>query len=320
MVAFSSLSPISSEITWPPVRTARSWSIALRRSPKPGALTASDVNVPRILLTTSVASASPSTSSAISSRGLPRLHDLLEHGHEIVHGADLLVGDQDQRLLEDRLLALGVGHEVRGQVALVELHALGELELEPEGVGLLDRDGPVLAHLVDGLGQHLADRRVGRRDRRHLRDLVPGVDLLGLLRDGADGRLDGLLDAPLERHGAGPGGHVAQSLVDEGLGEHRGGGGAVTGDVVGLGGDLLHQLGTHVLERVLQLHLAGDGDAVVGDRGRAELLVDDDVAALGAERHLDRVGELVDAGLEATARRLVELQDLGHRPVRPTSC
>ena len=48
-----------------------SWSMALRRSPKPGALTATDVNVPRILFTTSVASASPSTSSAMISSGLP---------------------------------------------------------------------------------------------------------------------------------------------------------------------------------------------------------------------------------------------------------
>ena len=46
-------------------------SMALRRSPKPGALTATLENVPRSLLTISVAKASPSTSSAISSSGLP---------------------------------------------------------------------------------------------------------------------------------------------------------------------------------------------------------------------------------------------------------
>ena len=46
-------------------------SIALRRSPKPGALTATERKVPRILLTTRVASASPSTSSAIRTSGLP---------------------------------------------------------------------------------------------------------------------------------------------------------------------------------------------------------------------------------------------------------
>ena len=48
-----------------------SCSMALRRSPKPGALTATDLKVPRILLTTRVASASPSTSSAMISSGLP---------------------------------------------------------------------------------------------------------------------------------------------------------------------------------------------------------------------------------------------------------
>ncbi|CPU65577.1 Uncharacterised protein [Mycobacteroides abscessus] len=64
-VAFSSLRPTVSVMTWPPVRIAMSWSMALRRSPKPGALTATDLNVPRILLSTRVASASPSTSSAM---------------------------------------------------------------------------------------------------------------------------------------------------------------------------------------------------------------------------------------------------------------
>ena len=48
-----------------------SCSMALRRSPKPGALTATDLNVPRILLTTSVARASPSTSSESTRTGLP---------------------------------------------------------------------------------------------------------------------------------------------------------------------------------------------------------------------------------------------------------
>jgi hypothetical protein len=68
-VTFSSLRPTSSEMTCPPLRIAMSCSIALRRSPKPGALMATLLNVPRILLTTSVASASPSTSSAMMASG-----------------------------------------------------------------------------------------------------------------------------------------------------------------------------------------------------------------------------------------------------------
>ena len=73
MPTFSSFMPRSSEITWPPVRIAMSCSMALRRSPKPGALTAAIFRPPRSLLTTRVARASPSTSSAMISSGLPDL-------------------------------------------------------------------------------------------------------------------------------------------------------------------------------------------------------------------------------------------------------
>ena len=58
-------------MNWPPVRTAMSPSMALRRSPKPGALTAQTLSTPRSLLTTRTASASLSTSSAMISSGLP---------------------------------------------------------------------------------------------------------------------------------------------------------------------------------------------------------------------------------------------------------
>ncbi len=113
--------------------------------------------------------------------------------------------------------------------------------------------------------------------------------------------------------GEAPAATLLQALADERLGQHGGGGRTVTRDVVGLGRHLLHQLGAEVLVRVVELDLAGDGDAVVGDGGSAELLVDDDVAALGADRHLDRVGKLVDAALEGATGVLVELQDLRHR-------
>ena len=55
---FSSLRPRSSLMNLPPVTTARSPIIALRRSPKPGALTAQMFSTPRSLFTTSAASAS----------------------------------------------------------------------------------------------------------------------------------------------------------------------------------------------------------------------------------------------------------------------
>ena len=60
-------------MTVAPVKIAMSSSIALRRSPKPGALTAHTLTTPRILFTTNVAKASLSISSAITSNALPDL-------------------------------------------------------------------------------------------------------------------------------------------------------------------------------------------------------------------------------------------------------
>ena len=122
--------------------------------------------------------------------------------------------------------------------------------------------------------------------------------------------LDGLLDAALERHRVRAGGDVLHAALDHGAGEDRRGGGAVTGDVVRLGRDFLGELSAHVLPRVVELDLLRDRHAVVRDRGGSPLLVEHDVLALGAERDRDRVGELVDAGLEAAPRFLAELQQL----------
>ena len=71
IVVASSFMPSSSEITVEPVNIAMSSSIALRRSPKPGALTATIFKFARKRLRTRAARASPSTSSAIIKSGLP---------------------------------------------------------------------------------------------------------------------------------------------------------------------------------------------------------------------------------------------------------
>ena len=131
---------------------------------------------------------------------------------------------------------------------------------------------------------------------------------------------DGRLDAALERHRVRAGGDVAQALADQRLGEHGGRRGAVTGDVVGLLRYFLDQLGADLLVRVLELDLLGDGDAVVGDRGGAPLLLEHDVAALRAERHLDGVGEDVHAALEAAAGLFVERDQSWPCGCRPFTC
>ena len=120
-------------------------------------------------------------------------------------------------------------------------------------------------------------------------------------------RVDRLVDAALQVHRVHAGGDVLHAFLHDRLREHGRGGGAVTGDVGGLGRDFLHHLRAHVLELVLELDFLRDRHAVLGDGGRAERALEHDVAALRAEGDLDRVGQDVDAGDDLVAGVLVKL-------------
>ena len=130
------------------------------------------------------------------------------------------------------------------------------------------------------------------------------LDRLRLLLQLGDDDFDGLLDAALQLHRVGAGDDVLRALAEDRLREHGRRGGAVTRDVGRLARDFAHHLRAHVLERILQVDFLGDGHAVLGDGGGAELLVEDDVASLRAEGDLDRVGEGIDAAQDGLTRLL----------------
>src|SRR5262249_5490585 len=72
-----------------------------------------------------------------------------------------------------------------------------------------------------------------------------------------------------------------------------------------------------ILVGLLQLDFLGHGDAVLGDGGAAELLVDDDVPALRPERRLHGLRHDVDAAQQRRAGFLVEYELLGHTRFPP---
>ena len=120
-----------------------------------------------------------------------------------------------------------------------------------------------------------------------LRELIEhGLAAVAFLVERAADGGDGLLDAALERHRVGAGRDRLRAFAIDGLGQNGGGGGAVAGDVGSLAGDFAHHLRAHVLQRILEFDFLGDRDAVLGNGGGAEFLLQDHVAALGAERDL----------------------------------
>src|SRR5690606_26372714 len=165
-----------------------------------------------------------------------------------------------------------------------------DVELVVQARAFLDGDHAFLADLLHRVGDDRADGFVAvGRDGADLGDgLVVGgglADLLQLFDRGPHG----LVDAALEVHRVHAGGNRLGTFADQRLGQHGGGGGAVTGVVGSLGGDFLHHLRAHVLELVGQLDLLGDGHAVLGDRRRAVALLEHDVAALRAQGGLDGI-------------------------------
>jgi hypothetical protein len=103
-----------------------------------------------------------------------------------------------------------------------------------------------------------------------------------------------------------------QSFAEDRFGEDRGGRRAVTGDVAGLRGDFFHELRAHVLERVFEFDVLGDGHAVLGHLRRAPALVEDGIASARPECAFDRSGELGDPFEQALADVFVVTNQLGH--------
>src|SRR5712692_6766015 len=233
---------------------------------------------------------------------LAALHYGLEQRKQFIQLRELLFVDQDVGIVHFDAHLVGVGDEVGRDVAAVELHALDDVEFGLERLGFFNRDDALVADLLHGIGEEFADFRVAvGRDGADLGDFLVRGDLLGVLDEVGDHGFHSQVDTALEIHRIHAGGNCLGAFTDDSGGQHGRGGGAVAGSVGRLGGHFAHHLGAHVLELVLKLDFLGDGDAVLGDAGCAERLVEHDVATLGAERHLHRVVEDFDAAQHAIA-------------------
>src|SRR5262249_51833078 len=88
-------------------------------------------------------------------------------------GRKFFFTDQDIRVFHFDLHLVGVGNEVRRDVAAVELHTFDYLEFGLERLRLFDGDNPLVADFLHGVGNKAADLGVAvGRDRTNLCDLL----------------------------------------------------------------------------------------------------------------------------------------------------
>ncbi len=232
----------------------------------------------------------------------------LKQRQHILQARDFLLVDEDVGVFEDGFHRFGVGHEVGREIALVELHALDDVEAGFDRLGFFHRDRSVLAHFVHRVGDDFADRAVPvGRDSRDLCDFRAFTDLLRDLRQLRDNGFDRLVDAALERSRVGAGRDIAETFLVDGLSENGRSRGAVTSNVRSLGSDFADELGAHVFVRILELDFLGHGHTILGDRRAAEFLVEDDVAAARSEGRFHSARELLDAAEKRMPRILIKL-------------
>ena len=246
-------------------------------------------------------------------KGTAGLGDALEERKHILEVGDLLLEKENEGILELALHALGSGDEVRREITLVELHTLDDIESRLERLGLFDRDRAVLTDLIHRVGNHLTDFGIAvSGNRGDLSDLIGRLDLLGELGDRLGNGGGSLVDTVLKGHSVRAGGEILKTFAVDSLGEERRRRRAVAGYVVRLGGDFLNHLSAHILEGIGKLDFLSYGNTVLGDLGRAELLVDDDVTAGRTESGSYGARKLLDTGENLLTSFCIKLNLLSH--------
>ena len=227
---------------------------------------------------------------------LADLRDLFEEREQILEVADLLLEVQNVSVFELGFHRLRVGHEIRREITLVELHTFNHVERRLDGLRFFDCDGAVFADLVHRVSNDVADGLVPVGGHGcDLLDLFLVLDLLGDLVEVSNGGFNSLVDAALNADGVRACGDELQAFAINRFCENRRRRGAVTGVVAGLARDFANHLGTHVFVRIFEFDFFRHRHTVFGDRRRTEFFVEDDVATFWSECGDDRAREFAHA-------------------------
>ena len=171
----------------------------------------------------------------------------------------------DERLIEDYFHLFRVGHEIRGKIAAIKLHALDDLQGGLHAFSFFDGDHPFFADFFHGLGDQIADHRiVVGRDGADLGDFLFVFGGFAQTFERFHGSDDPRVNSPLDGHRVAAGGHKLLPFFVNGPGQNRSGGGSVSCHVTCFAGDLLNHLDTQVNEAVFEFDFFCHRHAVLG--------------------------------------------------------
>ncbi len=223
------------------------------------------------------------------------LYDLLQYRQDVLNAGNLLVGDQDVRILKVCNHLLGIVNHVCADIATVKLHAFYQIQLGVHGLGLLDGDDAILGNLLHGISDHLADLSIAGRNGSYLLDVLFTLYGCAHLLDGLNCSIGRLLHTLAEHDRVRTCCQVLHAFVDHGLCQYGSSCGSVAGNIIGLGSSLADDLCTHVLELILELDLLCNGNTIIGNGRCAVALIQNNIASLRSQCDLYCVRQFVNA-------------------------
>ena len=248
------------------------------------------------------------------------MDDLFQQGYEFFYLRQFLLVDQYKRVLKDYLLRVPVGDKIRGEVTFVKLHAFNHVHRGLDAASFLDGNHTVFPYTFHGVGDVRTYLLIAvGRHRCHLGNLFLAGNGDTHLVQFLCHLFNGLFYASTDGHRVCSGSFVLQALQEDGLRYDGSGGGAVTGDVIGLGGYFLYHFGTHVLVRVFQFYFLGYCDTVLCDGRGTEAFFNDYVSAPRSQCNFDGLGYLAYSTGDY-ARGIFPVENLLNCHGAPTSC
>ena len=171
------------------------------------------------------------------------------------------------------------------------------------GLAVLYGDNAVNGYSPHTVGYELTNLRVvvGRDSGNLLNLVIIVLYLLSLTLDRLYHLSDGLVDTALHIEWIGTGSHILHTLRKDGLSQNGSCGGTVASIIASLAGHTLHKLCAGILKGIFQFNLLGYGHTVLGNLGSAKLLINNNVATLGAQRNFHCISQRIGSSFEHLA-------------------
>ena len=219
--------------------------------------------------------------------------------------ANLLIGNQDIRIIQNCFHLIHISSHVCGDITSVKLHTFYQIQLCLHGLGFLDGDNAVVGNLFHRICNHLTNFIACCRNRCNSCDVVLAVDLAGSSSAMASTAHSVAFCIPfLKMIGFAPAARLLHACADHCLCQNSCGCGAVTCNVIGLCCNFFYQLCTHVLECIFQLDLFCDGHTIVGDQRSTVGFIQYYVSSLRSKGYSDGICQLINAGFQCCSALL----------------